>query len=265
MTITPLNKDSILHAIEAFSTEMPINLHVLTEIDSTNQFLKQRPPSALIEVCCAETQTLGRGRRGNTWHSPYGENIYLSIRWKIPVATLLLSAMGLVVSLAILDAIHLIAPDVYIKWPNDLIWNMKKLSGILVEMITTVSGCQEVIIGVGLNVSTSASCEAWCSLYDITGKHYDRNKLIAHILISLNSHLNQFFQQGFGVFQARWQAADYLYQRAISLTQAHQTFNGIAQGVTTQGLLRLVDNAGIHHMFSSGDIHITAIDGQPRP
>ncbi len=148
----------------------PINIHVLDTVDSTNRFLKDLPASDDIDVCCAETQTQGRGRFGRSWHSPYGENIYCSIRWRFDCDFSKLSGSSLVVSLAVLAALKDISPEIRIKWPNDLLWHGKKLCGSLIEVV----GQSDVVIGIGINVNAIPNDQSWCSLYEITGQHDDR-------------------------------------------------------------------------------------------
>lgn len=241
--------------------ELPsLRFHLCAEVDSTNKFLKELGANEGVQVCCAEKQTRGRGRFGRQWASPFGENIYLSSRWKLECCLSRLSGLSLVVSLAILDSLNqtLGNNDIRIKWPNDLLWNHKKLCGVLIEAVAETNACAQVIIGIGLNVNTGASGEPltdnpWCSLFEINGHYIDRNKLIASILQSLARYMNLFLQNDFTCFQKQWQQVDYLKGHYISTVQSGKTISGHATGVTDQGLLCLVDEEGKQHILSSGD------------
>jgi len=118
----------------AIRSQLPHNLnqvldfYILTSVDSTSRFLKNQALKSGLTVCVAETQTNGRGRFARPWHSPLGENIYCSVAWRFEGALSKLSGLGLVVSLAVHAALQ--QDEVTIKWPNDLIWQNKKLAGI---------------------------------------------------------------------------------------------------------------------------------------
>ncbi|MDP1604754.1 MAG: biotin--[acetyl-CoA-carboxylase] ligase [Legionella sp.] len=257
----PINEELIRKNLEL---TRPLNFHIFAEIDSTNRFLKDANPCKEISVCCAEKQTNGRGRFGRQWVSPFGENIYLSTRWELNCCLSKLSGLSLVVSLAILDSLqkNSIQEDIRVKWPNDLLWNHKKLCGILIEINAETNGCAEVIIGIGLNVNTDTlnqplADNAWCSLYEMTGNYFDRNVLIAELLRSLNQYLDQFMQNDFQFFQKRWQQVDYLDGHYITVLQARDSISGVAKGVTEFGQLCLIDDAGIEHYLSSGDTSLS--------
>ncbi len=247
----------------------PIRIHVLDSVDSTNQFLKDLPANDSIEVCCAETQTKGRGRFGRSWHSPFGENIYFSLRWHFDCDISQLSGLGLVVSMAILAALNDadICEDVRIKWPNDLIWKNQKLCGSLIEVIGERDVGTDVVIGIGLNVNSPINKLALrdypcCSLYEITGTHFDRNPLIAKLIIWLDQYLQQFITKGFSSFIPIWQQADYLHGQLITVSQPTGSLSGQANGVNEAGQLILIDKMGVTHYLSSGDTSLRMVTKQ---
>jgi BirA family transcriptional regulator, biotin operon repressor / biotin---[acetyl-CoA-carboxylase] ligase len=256
----PISEELIRKNLGDALLPRPLNFHLFAEIDSTNRFLKDAADSKEISICCAEKQTKGRGRFGREWASPFGQNIYISSRWQLTCCLSKLSGLSLVVSLAILDSLQKsnIHEDIRVKWPNDLLWNHKKLCGVLIEINAESNGCAEVIIGIGLNVNTDTlkrplTDKSWCSLYEITGNYFDRNVLIAELLRSLSLYLEQFMQNDFRFFQERWQQVDYLDGHYITVIQARDSLSGYANGVTEFGQLCLIDEAGKEHFLSSGD------------
>lgn len=260
----PLAKEQIQKHLALASFNRPIDCYVFSDIDSTNRFLKELPMSSTYAICSAETQTQGRGRFGRTWVSPFGENIYLSIRREYDCSLSKLSGLSLVVSLALLASIQKqsIQQDIRIKWPNDLIWNDKKLGGILIEMLTNTNGSIQIVMGIGLNVNTHTkdnplTDKPWCSLYELTGQYFDRNALIADILVSIDEHIELFLEYGFSYFQARWQKADYLQDKVIDVNQSQRTMNGLVLGVSNAGELHLIDAQGREHYLSSGDTSLS--------
>ena len=259
-----LRMDSCLRGDDKI--EIPMHFHLLSSIDSTNRFLKERPPSNAIEICCAEEQTEGRGRFGRHWHSPFGKNIYCSIRLKINADMPQLSGLGLVVSMAVCAALETIPSPhpVLIKWPNDLMWCHQKLSGNLIEVVSTNPGhYTDLVIGIGLNVNDTAHDEPlinkpWCSVFDITGQKYDRNILIAALIIQVKQHLQQLIKQGFSSFLPTWRPLDYLLNQYITVSQPLNLFRGRAKGVNNEGYLILIDDHGVMHYLSSGDTSVDA-------
>src|SRR3990167_8663455 len=184
-----------IHAyLKQFNFKTPYTLHCLSTIDSSNRYLNELPPNPKLIFCCVEEQTAGRGRFGRTWHSPFGENIYCSGRWRLNHDLKDISGLSLVVGLAIIESLKNYAGEetILIKWPNDLMWKNKKLGGILIELNNQHHGIIDLTIGIGLNVNSqqhamALSDKPWCSLLQMTGDVLDRNPLIAGIIVYLDS------------------------------------------------------------------------------
>lgn len=242
---------------------MGIELHVFSEIDSTNRYLKTLAPTTQSIACCAETQTAGRGRFGRPWISPFGENIYLSYRQQLTCSLSQLSGLSLVASLAVHSCLQpMISSPLQIKWPNDLYWQHKKLAGILIEMLVEENGCIQLIIGVGINVNSVAArdrliSKPYCSLYSISEQYFDRNVLIGRLLQQITQDIDTFMQKGFPAFRNQWQELDYLFGKNITVQQLNQQYQGQASGVDDAGQLLLKDEAGLMHRLTSGDASIS--------
>lgn len=108
----------------------------LKEIDSTNRFLRELKDEQEDEmvVAVADFQTAGKGQGSHTWESEAGKNLLFSIkvhpRW-VPVRQqFLLSMAG---AIAIKEALETYVDGITLKWPNDVYWNDKKISGTLIE------------------------------------------------------------------------------------------------------------------------------------
>jgi BirA family biotin operon repressor/biotin-[acetyl-CoA-carboxylase] ligase len=263
-----LNEQQITKQLTANSFTNSFKLHLFTSIDSTNCYLKDLPTSSTLDICCAEIQTQGRGRFGRHWHSPFGENIYCSSRWSFNCDLSRLSGLSLVTSLAVLATINRInsIPEIKVKWPNDILWGAKKLCGSLIEIIAESHGNSQVIIGIGLNVNTDTSNhplsdKPWCSLYEIFHQQYNRNFLIADLIIQLNQYLTNFINKGFIAFIDEWNKFDYLKGKRITVSQSSGSLSGLAYGVNPASQLILVDEHGIKHELSSGDTSCWALDG----
>lgn len=277
-SVTLLDKLAILHELELAGFTKPIDLHLFLSIDSTNRLLKDLPQSKNIDVCCAEMQTKGRGRFGRQWYSPFGDHIYFSSRWHFNCDLSRLSGLSLVVSLAIMATLDDfgLKNKTSVKWPNDILWGHKKLCGSLIEVMAESNGGGDVVIGIGLNVNSktpepnSATSEInpinpppdrpWCSLYDITGAHTDRNLVIARLIIHLNNFLDEFMMKGFAAFITKWNLVDGLKGHMITVSHHTGSIQGKANGVNESGQLILIDDMGTTHYLSSGDTSLHCMD-----
>lgn len=261
----PLDEQLIRQHLQYRQFSKTLNFHLFAELGSTNQFLKELAANSVINICCAEKQTQGRGRFGRHWLSPFGENIYFSSRWELNCCLSDLSGLSLVVGLAILASLNdsAIQHDIRIKWPNDILWGRKKLCGILIEISAETNSCAEVIIGIGMNVNTATHEQPevdipWCSLYEITDNYFDRNTILANLIYQLNIYLNEFLLNGFKAFAAEWRHLDYLQGQFIRVSQPTGFISGEACGVTALGQLCLRDEQGKMHHLSSGDTSLSA-------
>jgi len=121
---------------------------------STNDLAREMALSGEEEgtVVTARAQTQGRGTKGRTWHSPAGGGLYMSVILRPPAAdlSLLPLAAGLGVRDGILDAGGV---RTRLKWPNDLVWNKRKLGGILCEARGGDGPDRFAVLGIGLNLT----------------------------------------------------------------------------------------------------------------
>lgn len=262
-----LNQQDIAEQLQKEHIQHPVNIHVLNSVDSTNRYLKELALSTTLEICCAEMQTQGRGRFGRYWHSPFGENIYCSSRWNLQCDLSRLAGLSLVTSLSVLRTINEFTadPNIKIKWPNDILWRDKKLCGSLIEIIAEPHNSTQVIIGIGLNVNTDTTQHTlpdkpWCSLFELSQQRYNRNQIIARLIINLESYINQFLKNDLNIFNDEWNQYDYLSGKHVTVTQSSGTISGIAQGISQSGELIISDTYQKIHYLSSGDASITSYE-----
>ncbi|MEM9242553.1 MAG: biotin--[acetyl-CoA-carboxylase] ligase [Pseudomonadota bacterium] len=238
-------------------------LDIVEKIDSTNDYLKPfAAQNQSIITCIAETQTQGKGRLHRQWHSPFAENIYLSMCCPFEKDIGELSGLSLVVSLAICDAIesaiNLKAQTLKVKWPNDVLIDYHKLAGVLIEIQAESNGFCQVIIGAGINVNMNKVLaqnigQAWSSLAKITGNYIDRNHLSAAIIDTLIDYLERFSSKGLAYFTSAWQKRDCLAKRAISVLSGNKKIAGTCIGINEQGQLLLKTKQNKVLSLSSGD------------
>lgn len=162
----------------------------LNQTTSTNSYLKELismgvelPELTLVD---AEFQTGGRGQRGNSWESNKGENLTFSLLchpvW-MPAANQFLLSQAIAV--AVQDVLSTYTDGISIKWPNDIYWNDKKISGILIECDIEGMNLRNCIIGVGLNVNQTkfvSDAPNPISLSQIIGFSLNRNHILEELV-----------------------------------------------------------------------------------
>ncbi|MES2217126.1 MAG: biotin--[acetyl-CoA-carboxylase] ligase [Pseudomonadota bacterium] len=237
-----------------------INIEVFETIDSTNDYLRTTLNGHNIKICLAEQQTRGKGRLHRQWHSPFGQNIYLSCQYSFQRDVSQLAGLSLVVSLAIAKtlATYGLPKSLAVKWPNDIMYDNKKLSGTLIEIQAESHGVCHAIIGVGLNVNMMHDEESfilqdWTSLRKITATYIDRNEVCVLLIDNLLTYLARFEKHGLTAFVDEWNDADCLMNKEISLKNASKKIYGKAKGIDTLGNLILQASDGVLQTFSSGD------------
>lgn len=169
---------------------------VLESIDSTNSYLKKAGFSGEESgtVVIAREQTSGKGRLGRKWKSNKDDSVIFSVILRPQLSLCEISAITLLSGLAVCVAVRdLCNIDCRIKWPNDIIVNNKKLSGMLTEMSTEPDGTVFTVTGIGINASQTAFesdiAHKATSLFMLTGKNIDKNRFLATILGYMEKYL----------------------------------------------------------------------------
>ncbi|WP_336769383.1 bifunctional biotin--[acetyl-CoA-carboxylase] ligase/biotin operon repressor BirA [Pantoea endophytica] len=237
------------------------NLAVIPVIDSTNQYLLDRMdqlPSGY--ACIAEYQQAGRGRRGRKWFSPFGSNLYMSMYWRLDQGPAAAMGLSLVIGIIMAEVIQSLgAPDVRVKWPNDLYLNDRKLAGILVELTGKTGDAAQIVIGAGVNLlmrseGTAEINQGWINLQE-AGVDIDRNELAAKLINSLREALPIFERDGLAPFVSRWETLDNFINRPVKLLIGDREVHGIARGIDKQGGLLLEQN-GVIKSWVGGEISL---------
>lgn len=257
-----LNAQSISDAIQQYSqtnldTPFTAKISCFNSIDSTNAWLLENGKNG--DVCLAEKQTAGRGRRDNKWVSPNSGNIYLSYCCYFDNSVQHRSLLGLVAGIAIAEALQEIGLSGHgLKWPNDILWNGKKLGGILIQ---TADNYEKFIIGIGLNVSLpdesrNEISQAATSLdMALAGKNLNRESVVIKIIERLLSHTEMFDQLPFQAFLQSWQRWDILRNQDVRFQHQGQEILGKVNGIDKHGRIGILLKSGLEY-FSAADIKL---------
>jgi len=180
----------------------------ISETGSTNDLARDDflETGRLWHCFVADSQTKGRGRRGQSWASPAGTGLYLSIA--VPRPGILEAWLPLTCAIASSRAIQSVVTKFYcpkgipikIKWPNDLYIRDKKIAGILCELTGEHKRGRAWIIGIGINVNTprgtfpeGLQAKAG-SISSAIGTHVSRKVLLDELLLCLSPWLGRLYK-----------------------------------------------------------------------
>ncbi|MCC6201930.1 MAG: biotin--[acetyl-CoA-carboxylase] ligase [Gammaproteobacteria bacterium] len=253
-----LSATAIRAALDTEARSRIGEIQVLAKTDSTNQRLLDLALTKDIHghVCLAETQTRGRGRRGDLWHAPLAGGLYLSLGWRFERPPATFGALGLVVGVSAVEALtDCGCPGLGLKWPNDLVRGRDKLGGILIEMRSELSGPTTVVIGIGINVVLAEAVrqridQPSTDLLRACGSAPSRNLLAATLLSRLASALPQFCTHGFGPWRRRYEQLDVLRGEQVELVLPDGVVRGSVEGISGVGALQLRMNEGVRAYLS---------------
>ncbi|HCP01460.1 MAG: biotin--[acetyl-CoA-carboxylase] ligase [Alphaproteobacteria bacterium] len=206
-----------------------------------------------LTVVWAREQTAGRGRHGRSWASPRG-NLYLSILLRPDCSIADAPQIGFAVGAAMARAIREISgAEVDLKWPNDLLLDGHKVSGILLESAGRADGALDwVIAGIGVNVGSRPDVPGSTSLcaagYDVAVE-----ALLESFLPKLVELLAIWSRDGFAPVRAVWSALALSPDTAISVKLPDGIRTGIFMGIDESGNLVLRDGSGVEHI-AVGDV-----------
>lgn len=259
-----LNQNKMRAFISKKNQALIQKIEIFKKIDSTNtHLLEETSPkidSALI--CLAEEQTAGRGRFGRSWESPKNQNIYLSVLWPFSKTHFHLPALSLVTAITILNALkkydRKLSTRLSLKWPNDVLYDQKKLSGILLES-RDIKTCNHVVFGIGLNTHLSKKLKAkidrpCTDIHSITQQKPKRNKLAGLLINELLSGLTEFEQKGLSPFLRTWYQFDGLLNQEVLVEHYRTKTQGIVIGIDNHGALIIKDREGQLQCINSGSI-----------
>lgn len=267
-----LDGGRIAHDLAPATAAAIAELVMLDTIGSTNAFLLgRRPPrSGLGIACIAEQQTAGRGRRGRHWVSPFGANVYLSLLWQFELPAAALAGLSLATGVAVARALRdLGVTEVALKWPNDLLWQERKLGGILVEVSGEADGPTRTVIGVGVNHRMPQDDAAlidqdWADIASIIPHALpSRQVLAARLLDELVAAMLQFSEAGLAHFLPAWDALDCLRGREVAVQFGDQVVRGTELGVADNGALRVATAQG-ECEFLGGEVSLRPAVGGAR-
>ena len=234
---------------------------LLDKIDSTNEYFKRISTDSYSPYfCIAEHQTHGKGRQGKQWlNRPY-ESILMSYRFELVGGVSSSSGLSLAIGVGVQKTLAVNGfSNVGLKWPNDIMLGSLKLGGILIELFGEIGGGCTCIVGLGLNVNSSSIIQekidrSVAGLQDLSVTVVNRNALVALLMHSLVSTIQEFEKSGFIAFRDDWHKAHVNQNCPVKVVSGFGVINGVAKGVDGAGSLLVRNEQGHIQKVTTGEV-----------
>jgi BirA family biotin operon repressor/biotin-[acetyl-CoA-carboxylase] ligase len=263
-------------------------LEVIDDIGSTNAELLRLAEADAdswgdLSVLATSHQSAGRGRLHRHWESPFGTSIAVSFllrprnRDGRPLPTQSYSWFSPLAALALREALAVCAGlEASVKWPNDVVVDGKKISGILAQLAPGAHGAPPaVVLGTGINVGQTEDelpVATATSVLVAAGRRVRREDLLAAYLAAFGRRYREFcaadgdpdapLAGGRGLWGEVEDATITLGKRVRVELPGGQTLVGRATGLDAHGALRVVEEDGSRHSVAAGDVvHLRPADG----
>ncbi len=234
------------------------------DLVSTNIEAKQLAANGAEEgtIVVSEAQNGGRGRLSRGWYSPAHKGIWFSIILRPVLLPQDAPKCTLMAAVAITKAIDKITGiKCGIKWPNDILYDGKKLVGILTEMNAEMEGINYIVIGTGINVNIAKDevpeelKDIVTSLSQIKGERVDRLGLLAEVLVQIEEIYDEALTNGFGGIFDQWRKYSITLGQEVNVIGINKTFTGLAMDIDADGALLVKTGTGVKRVLA-GDVSI---------
>lgn len=231
-------------------------------VSSTNDLARERAIAGAGEglVIRADQQTSGRGRRGRAWASPVG-NLYCSILLRPACSPAVAATLSFATVIALGDVLAELLPGhpIQHKWPNDLLVDGKKISGILLETAGSATDRLDwLVIGLGVNIVSHPDQ----TLYPVTDLRSEGASdltapaLLDRFLARFALHYAAWNRDGFAALLPAWKARAIGIGRDIVVRLDNQTLEGRFVDLDAEGMLMLNMTDGRTRRIAAGDVFL---------
>lgn len=237
------------------------DVRVFAQLASTNTTLKELAVAGAAQgtVVVAEAQTGGRGRHGRSWHSPEGAGLYASILVRPDAPPEAIPALTFVAAIAVAEALDALGvAAVEIKWPNDVLAGGRKVCGILTEASFLNGRVEWAVVGVGVNLRRDAvpdELRGRATSLEDEGATAPALELLGRLLDGFGRWYAAFVERGTAGVLARWtELAPMAEGRAVTVDDGREAYDGITEGVTADGRLRVRRGDGRLEEVAAADV-----------
>ena len=239
-------------------------IYYFADVESTNTEAKKQANLGCPEgsISLSEAQTKGRGRLSRSWFSPSGKGIWLSVVFRPPFNPHDAPKCTLMAAVAVTKAIQsMTGIECGIKWPNDILYQGKKIVGILTEMNAEIDAINYIVIGMGINVNIKQQdfpdelTESATSLSVVAGHTISRLSLLNAVLVELEQAYEEVVQYGFSKMLDEWRKLSITLGKKVNVIGSGKEFSGTAVDIDHDGGLLVQTEAGIERVLA-GDVSI---------
>lgn len=244
-------------------------VHFYQVLDSTNLRAKLDAENGAAQgtLVVADMQTAGRGRRGRSWSSPAGANVYFTLILKPDFAPDKASMLTLIMAMAVASGItETCGAEAGIKWPNDIVIGGKKVCGMLTELSVQQDYIQHVVIGAGVNVgrqefAPEIAATAVC-LEQECGRKVPRAELVVNIMKAFEEYYDSFLETlDFSLLKEAYDRLLVNCGREVRVLDPKGEYTGISKGINCTGELLVELPDGSETAVYAGEVSVRGIYG----
>lgn len=239
---------------------------VMDTTDSTNAELRRMALAGAPHgsLCLSETQTAGRGRLGRQWESPAGKGLWLSVLLRPSLKPEQAPLITLCAAMAMAQAVQeTTGLQARIKWPNDLVYDGRKICGVLLEIAATMEKIDYIIVGTGLNVRRGAYSpelqEKAAALEEFVSPP-NRGLILTRYLHALETLVQRVEQEGFAGIREDYAAQSCTIGSDVRVSGGME-LTGRAVGIEESGALLVRTADGEIHRVLAGDVSVRGVMG----
>ena len=238
---------------------MKRNILHLTETNSTNSYIRSiADEDDTLTVVVADYQIAGRGQGSNVWESERGKNLLASVSFQpkgvAPQQQFILSMAG---ALAVGHALSTFVRDISLKWPNDIYWRDRKISGTLIETAVSSRGLTRCIYGVGINVNQvtfHGDAPNPVSLRQVLGHPVPVDEVLNRLLDSLEMMLGHVANGEYSLLRKMYHQHLYRQCGSYPYRDAAGAFEAEIVRVEDDGHLVLRDSRGLLRSYAFKEV-----------
>ncbi len=229
-------------------------IHYFDQLDSTRDTARQlaRKGCPDFTVVIAGTQTQGRGRMDRNWESREG-GLYFTLVLRPDIPAVMSPRVNFAASLVLAQTLQdLCGVDARVKWPNDILVQGQKISGMLSEMEAAEDRVAYINIGIGINMNNDPPPDlpSATSVYALTGEPVSRKHFLAGFLDRLETKMHQ---QDFSTIIAEWKSISATLGQQVRIVSRHEVTEGMALDVDPNGALIVETKEGVIKTIYYGD------------
>ena len=245
--------------LEDLRTQVKYVAHYFDVVTSTQDVAREMAERGAPEgtVVLAEEMVAGKGRLGRKWHAGRG-GLWMTIVLRPSMPPRKAQLLSIMSSVAVVEAVgRALGIKLGIKWPNDILFKKRKVSGVLIE--TSISGdrVDYSLVGIGINVNNEVPLElkqTAVSLKELVGAPVPRIPLLCSLLESFDVLYYSLRRGDETMVINRWKAHSATIGKRVRVVCWDNVLEGLAIGIAGDGSLLLKADDGSILVVNAGEV-----------